>query len=510
MGGDILTVSGCAVTEMGLMRVDREQTAGERGFIEKAGVFADFVRGNRLYAFREATARERMVEEGIGEKLFFPPNPKQKELLSGWLLPEKKVFTFTGGNRSGKSVAGTIIALSVLFGRWLWNDENIAFPHHKPRKVRYVGQGWESHIKAVVIPLLKYWWPKNRPVETKKNNQGVDAVWKDLATGGHLEIMSTSQSSDVFEGWEGDLVVYDEPPPRDIRIACARGLVDRQGRELFGATLLKEAWIHRDVIKSRLPDGSPDMSVFNVTTSIWDNLGYGLTKEGIDQFSRTLKPEERQARLDGHPSYLSSLVFPRFQRDLHVKPEFRVPLDAIVDIAIDFHPSKKWAVVFLATFKNNYKYVCYEIWEHGNPKAIAEEIVRVVRNGIYRVGRCIIDPLARSGEPNDNDVFSIVANVLGAHNISLEVASKDKSNGIALVNNLLWTENEMPGLWFFNTCPMTIKQTEDLMYDPESLKDVALKVDDDFTECLYRLALLDTQWFPEVTYDVGRQRSMML
>jgi hypothetical protein len=492
--------------------VDSPMNAVEREFTEKALGYAEFLRNNRLYAFREATANEKMVEAAVGEKLFMPPNPKQADLLRGWFDPEKKVFTFTGGNRSGKSVAGTVILLSVLFGKTLWDDQRLPFMHRRPRKVRYVGQGWESHIKAVVIPLLKFWWPKNRPLDTKKNNQGVDAIWKDMATGGHLEIMSTSQSSDVFEGWEGDLVVYDEPPPREIRVACARGLVDRQGRELFGATLLKEAWIHREVIKARLPDGSPDMSVFNVTTSIWDNVGYGLTKEGIDQFARTLKPEERQARLEGKPSYLSSLVFPRFQRDLHVKPAFKIPLDAIVDISIDFHPSKKWAVVFLATFKNGYKYVFHEIWEHGNPKAIAEEIIRVVRNGSLRVGRCIIDPLAKSGELNDSDVYTIMGDVLGAHNISLDTASKDKDNGIALVNNLLWTENEMPGIWFFDTCPMMIKQIEDLMFVTTEKDDTpkAQKIDDDFTECLYRLALLDTQWFPEIQYDMKQQRNVML
>ena len=125
------------------------------------------------------------------------------------------------------------------------------------------------------------------------------------------------------------------------------------------------------------------------------------------------------------------------------------------------------------------------------------------------MGRCIIDPLSKSGEPNDNDVYTIVSDALGSRNISLDTASKDKDNGISLLNNLLWSENEMPGLYFFEDCIMTIKQTEDLMYDPESLKPTAMKVEDDFTECLYRLALLDTQWHPELTL-VSNQRSMML
>ena len=68
----------------------------------------------------------------------------------------------------------------------------------------------------------------------------------------------------------------------------------------------------------------------------------------------------------------------------------------------------------------------------------------------------------------------------------------------------------MPGLFFFEDCVKTIQQVEDLMYDAESLKPTAMKVEDDFTECLYRLILLDTQWYPETVYDVKQQKNVLL
>lgn len=397
-----------------------------------------------------------------------------------------------------------------MFGFWPWSGERLVFPHKLARKVRYVGQAWESHIKAVVEPALRFWWPGKRTLHTKKNNQGVDYFMTDSATGSTLEIMSNIQASDVFEGWEGDVVIYDEPPRRDVRVACARGLIDRQGRELFCATLLKEAWVHREVIKARLEDGKPDPTVFNITGKIYDNVGYGITQAGVDQFRKTLRAEERDARLEGTPSYMITLVFPVFRRERNVVKPFTVPLDAIVDVSIDFHPSKPWAVLFLATMRNNFKYCVHEIWEHGNPKYIGEKIVRVIRDNHFRTGRVVIDPLAKSGEPNDNDVFRVVSDVLGSHYLNLEVASKDKDSGIALVNDLLLTENQMPGLFFFDTCPKTIQQVEDLMYDPDSLKPTAIKTEDDFTECLYRLVLLNTQWFPEKVYDVNQQVNVMV
>jgi hypothetical protein len=455
-----------------------------------------------------------MVEAAVGEKLFMPPNPKQAELLAGWLDPTKKVFTFTGGNRGGKTTILVIIALSVMFGRWLWNDTPIQFPYKKYRyrKVRIVGQSWEQ-IKTVLIPKLQEWWPKNRPLETKKNNQGVDSMWRDLTTGSKLEILSNSQDSSFMEGEDNDLDCYDEPPDRDNRIACARGLIDRGGRELFSATLIKQAWIHKEVIKARLPDGRPDTTIFNVTCKTRDNLGYGLSEGDIQQFSKTLKPKELEARIEGKPDYMSSLVYEKFSRDIHVKSPFKIPLDWIVDFSIDFHPSKPWAVVAMATARNGFKYVCKEFELRGGPKFVGEEIERYIRTNNIRVGKATIDPLAKGDGNADEDartVYDKLSDVLSSFGISLEVASKDKSNGIQMVNDLLWTENEMPGLFFFDDCVKTIQQVEDLMYDPETLKDTALKVDDDFTECLYRLALLDTQWFSEHTYDLTNQRNVIL
>jgi hypothetical protein len=424
------------------------------------------------------------------------PNPPQEKLLEAWKNPNYKVFTYSGANRIGKTFVGGLLAVCTLMGEYPWSGEKIPFPHNQPRKVRYVGQAWESHVKAVVEPQLKFWWPKSRPLDTRKNNQGIEATWIDKRSKSVLEIMSNVQDSSVFEGWMGDLVIYDEPPKRDVRVACARGLIDRQGRELFCMTLLKEAWIHREVVKARLADGTPDMSVFNINGDIYSNVGFGLTKEGIEQFSKTLTADEKQSRLYGKPSYMSTLVFPKFDRQVHVRERFPMPLDALIDIQIDFHPSKPWAVVFLATLKNGFKYVCDEIDIHGNPKFIAEEIIRTIRKRDYlRINSCEVDPLAKGGEGNGIDVYSILAESLASQNIMLGTASKDKEVGISLVNDLLITENEMPALYFFKDCPKTIEQVENLMYDAETYK--PQKTDDDFTECLYRLALKNTIWYSE-------------
>jgi len=461
---------------------------------------------------KEITAKEVALKERLLKyqkdnaiEYFTRPNPPQRKLLEAWLNDKYKVFTFTGANRIGKTTIATILAVATMRGFYPWDKTPITFPHNEPRKIRYVGQAWETHIKTVVEPALKKWWPKSVPVETKKNNQGVDAVWKDKQTGSTLEILSNNQDSGTFEGWEGDLVIYDEPPARDNRIACARGLVDRKGRELFVATLLKEAWIHREIIRMKTEDGRPDPSVFNVHGTIDDNVGYGLTQEGVEQFAKTLRSDEKQARLKGVPSYMSTLVWGKFNREIHIKDDFQIPLDWIVDVQIDFHPAKPWYVQFMATDKRNFKYVCKEMVEKGNPKYIAEQIIRYLKQNMLRVGTIQIDPLSKGDQNADDDtVYQKMFQTFASHGFLLETASKDKENGIAAINDLLMTDNEMPALFFFRSCKHTIQQVEDYMYDPDTLK--PSKEDDDMCECLYRHGLLNTQWYdPAIVQDKGKR-----
>ena len=399
----------------------------------------------------------------------------------------------------GKTTIWAIIAICCLAGKWLWSGEPIRFSHNKPRKLRVIGQGWSSHIKTVVVPELWKWWPKNRPIvggKPKKNNDGVEYFWEDALTGSTLEIMSNRQESEMFEGWSGDGLFFDEPPDRNVRVAAARGLIDRGGFELYACTLLKEAWVAQDIIKARLPDGRPDPSVYNVHATIEDNIGYGITRENVDQFAKMLTEDEKDARLRGVPSYMSGLVYPQFARDIHLKKRFRVPLDWPVDIAIDTHPRKPHSVLFMATSPRGFKYCIHEIREHGDGKSIAESVVRLVQWGVYRVNKVIIDPLSK-GDSNETDTtFEKASDVFARHGMYLETASKNKDAGILSVKEYLKSENNEASLFFFDDLVYTIKEIEGLMWevDPNSEKEKAQKVDDDMMENLYRLILLGTEY----------------
>lgn len=431
-----------------------------------------------------------------------PANPLQTELLDAWQNPLYKVFGYLGSNRLGKTTILSIITFSVMFGRWLWNDQRLPFPHNHPRKCRILGQGWEAHVKAVLIPELRKWWPQERKLKVKKNQNGVEYIWEDVKTGSVLEIMSNQQDSDMMEGWYGDFVGYDEPPKRENRVALSRGLIDRHGRELFTMTLLKEAWISTEVVNAVTPDGRPDKTVFTVTGDISVNIGYGITQEGVDQFAKTLTDDEKSARLHGKPSYLSGLVLPEFNRQIHMVDRFDVPSNWIVDIALDIHPRERQAGLFIATDERNERYGIEEIWEHGDGDAIADEILKRISKNNYRIGTILIDPLSKSTgeaqEVDDNSTFKKIQRRLWRHDYPLIVASKDRTSGILEIRDHLIGPNKKPSIWFFNDLVRVLFEFEGWMYKDGKAEDK----DDHMIENLYRLLLLDTKYVdPEDEWD---------
>ena len=448
---------------------------------------------NRIYYFGNY---DEALDAEFPDLKLKGPNTLQAKIIEAWDNPDYKIFTLVGANRIGKTLMGIVLAICAMAGKWLWNGQPMYFNHSKPRKIRYIGQDWEEHIKTVVEKGLLEWWPKERSVETKKNNQGIRAQWVDKESGSELIIMSNKQDSGTHEGWEGDLVIYDEPPKRDIFIANSRGLVDRVGRQVFCMTLLKEAWVHREVIKRMTPEGLPDPVVFNVTGEIYDNVGFGLTMEGVEDFAKTLRPDEREARLHGKPSYLSGLIFPRFDRQLHVKERFKggIPLDWPVDVAIDWHPSKGWAVLFMATDTLNRKWIINEFFVKANYKWVAEEIVRIIRKGSLRVDEPIlIDPLAKSGSQSDIDeetVYDKLENELIRYGYYLMPASKDQNSGIDIINEYLMTESEEPAYFIFRDCPISVKHHEDWMW----VDGKPASEGEDMCENAYRIMLRNTQY----------------
>ena len=442
-------------------------------------------------------------------------NPIQKRFFKALKNPVFTIFTLTGSNRISKTFSTTgVSALTMLRGCFPWEDPK-EVGHwfwelrdwEPPIKIRIVGQDWEKHIKGTIIPSIKELWPKSWQIKSKKNNVGVEAYYSDVYTGGTIEIMSNKSESDLFEGWHGHAVIYDEPPKRDVRVACARGLIDYEGIEFFAMTLLKEAWVEETIMNMELPDGTPDPCVFSATGHIDENVGYGITQKGKDNFAKGLSKEEYAARIDGISAFRSGLILD-IEKDVHYIDRFDIPAHWMVDVSIDIGVAKPHDILYLATSENGFKYGCFEESVRGDGSKIGDSIIKKKNRYNLRINRVICDPLAKGDKNNENSTWEKIDIALNRHNMYLEPGAKDKEDGIIGINTLLKTVNDMPALFIFRDLPITTRQLYGWRYDDKT--GVISKKNDDMCENLYRLILLGTHYDEEHVddYEEPVQRSL--
>lgn len=421
----------------------------------------------------------------------FTPHPKQDEFFRSGA----KIRLFQGGNRSGKSTAGCLEAISQSLGMRTWypSDDPARFVGHRPpTRGRIVCEDFQATAKNIIVPKLFEWIPADFIKKIKKNAVGVETDWE-LANGSRFNIMTNEQDDDLFEGWDGDWVWYDEPPRRAVFIACQRGLVDRGGKAWLTMTPLKEPWIYDELfLKSHKGSG---IEVFLV--DIEDNVGFGLSKDNVDDFASLLSEEEKQMRLRGRFHQLSGLVYKEFNPSIHVIPPFPIPANWPRWRSIDPHPRTPHMVLWMTCSPQGDKYVYDELFH----ACLISELCQMIRakTATDKIVKTICDPLAFQENPLNGRTW---ADEFRQHGVPVIQAPKALSQGIMAVKNELVGINNKPGLYVFNSCERTIWEFGRYQWDDwrgnskenRSLKERPKDKDDHAMECLYRLLLQDIKW----------------
>jgi len=435
------------------------------------------------------------------------PNPKQKEIIEAFETGAFKLFTYTGGNRSGKTTIMVILIISIMIGCFPWelDDPEKQFWIWKkykwkgPVSIKWIGSDWESHVKDVLVKNFNDLWPKSRPKTTRKNNMSAENYHKDDLTGSELKIYSNRQDPKTLEGGNCHALFWDEPPSQEVRIATMRGLTDYEGLEFYSCTLTKKDthafWFKDDVEEAKYKEGPRKGQLrddyFHVKGTSYDNKNFGLSQEGIDQFKAALSADEIKVRIEGGDAFAAAKVLPDFDYKKHVIDRKEIPKDWLVDVAIDIGMSKEHDVLYLATSKAGYKYCCFEECIRGNGTIIGESIANKMNRYGLKINRVICDPLAKADKNQENTTWGKIDDVLYKYNLFLEAGSKQKSDGILSINELLNNFHGEPSLFFFRDMVRTIGQISSWGYDKDGK---ASKKDDDMCENLYRLALLETTW----------------
>ena len=89
-----------------MKKADRIEAERERE-VARLVAFNAILAENRIFGFNQ-TRDERYPE-------YREPNGPQRALLEAWRDPRYKVFTFSGGNRLGKTFIGGLIAVCALY-----------------------------------------------------------------------------------------------------------------------------------------------------------------------------------------------------------------------------------------------------------------------------------------------------------------------------------------------------------------------------------------------------------
>jgi hypothetical protein len=308
-------------------------------------------------------------------------------------------------------------------------------------------------------------------------------------------LQSYDQDTDLFESSDYDWAHFDEPPPRPIWVAVQRGLTDRRGRSWLTMTPLKEPWIY-DEIYSR-----DDVGLYYF--DIEDNLGYGLSREGIDQFAKSLTEDEKEARLRGRFFHLTGLVYKNYGPKLRLK-RFPIPKHWGLWFHVDTHPRTPHHAVWIAVAPNGKKYVCGELKNRDKANAVVPfaEAIKVYEQQTFErrpdeVVR-LMEPGAKAPDPlrDGHSIWDEFAD----YGIRCRPGSKNRDSGILLFQQALKSDPEYgvePMIFFFEDLPGVHYEMQHYVWDDWSKraaegrteKQAPRDRDDHFIEGIHRILL---------------------
>lgn len=456
--------------------------------------------------------RQQRDWERCNRLAFFKPEPYQE----GFFQSKSHVRMAFGSNRSGKTTCGLAEDISFALGFRPWELppelatlplEELLFsseiplsartPVKTPTKVLILEDDWDTADEILITGTqdragkLTHYLPKEcLDGKPEKNSLGYFCQWH-LKNGSSIRIdteKSFVNDPGSFEGGSGDLIHYDEPKKRELRVALKRGLVDRYGYEIFTLTPLAEPWMKDELYDKAATD--PEISVHFFDTE----LNSHISKAGWEEFKKTLTEDEKEARIHGRWIHLRGLVYKEFIPRLYqdggnlIEP---VSLDWIKENAtiydsIDPHPRQPLAWLGLAADKMGRLIV----WDEIFVKCLIPEFCDLIKSKLGNVEpeRTTIDPIAFIADPVDGRHW---ANEFWDNNIAVQQASKARAQGIMDVRKAFAERR----LLICTNCFTLIHELQHYVYQEwksgsqRSEKEKPIDKDDHLVECLYRLVI---------------------
>lgn len=449
----------------------------------------------------------------------YRPHPKQDLFHRAGAYKRRAFFA---GNRTGKSECGTAEDVSWMIGERRWypktDPARYAGIPQRPIKALVISTDWDVVHEVFTNPNKteatgtegKFWkmFPRGYVKRTKRNHGGV-IVEIEGENGSVIRfdtVQAYKKDPQGAESTDYDLIHVDEPCPKKMYSAKARGTIDRGGSVYFMLTPLKEPWIFdmfygedSDVV-SLIRSGAFNVhnhSYWSVSGSIHDNPY--LSPEAIELVLAEFDEEERECREFGIPTQFAGLVYKEFNYATHVLQQmpsgwsnWGPPMEWPVYWHIDPHPQTPTAVTFTTVGPPpaNRKYIFHEIFKRGTVEDIAG-LIKLTLEGRF-------SPRAGLGDPcmwNEDELTGTCwATDFMAHGLYLERAVKDLERGIMAAKQALKGRNPLDGSpnWMVSpACRRFIREIKSYSWDKDNKP---VDKDDHMMECFYREVLANPQW----------------
>lgn len=300
---------------------------------------------------------------------------------------EKKIRVVVCSNGWGKTAAAVNEVLWAMKGynpvlqKYTKVPARVVVVLDKPDKVEQV---WLREMrKWHHFDELKQFHKKGKPYVAQIT----------MDNGSELIFMFHEQEMMSFESIESDYFVYDEPPPRRVFIALARGgrAKGSPRRHTLVGTPITGAWIRKELYEPWARGERPDIECFRGTVE--ENRS-NLAEGYIEDFSRLLTEKERRIRLHGDFFDLEGLALAHlFDRSAHVIEHPAWDYSNPVVIGVDPHPQKAHIAVMLGCDRDGHYYYLSELvsTRDQTPRDFAREMRKWYQG--YRVADIICDSL---------------------------------------------------------------------------------------------------------------------
>lgn len=418
---------------------------------------------------------------------------------------DKYIRAIFGGNRTGKTEAGTMEAWYHASGDYpSWYPAKHKFP--SATKGRIIITDYKTGGKNMEEKLKK-WFPAER-TKIKKFMGHIESIYVTHKTGGTsvIDVLTHEQADMVFEGWSGHWAWFDEPPPREKYVATTRGLIDYGGFLWMTLTPISEPWLYDEVVTRE------DGLAWYITVDINDNPY--LTEEYIKNFAASLSEDEKEARLRGNFRHLAGRVYKDFQEDIHVIPAEKANIDKTWPVWFVLDPADRRPHhgIWFTVNPLNTVYVFDEIVFKGTIKETSREILQRERlMGINPMN------VIRVLDPNKGRTPSAVSGLklvdeFASHAVYFSVSVNDDVTlgHLAVAEKLAWNKKEplsstnCPKLYFIkDKTKEMVRQLLSYVWDDwkgnskgsKSEKEKPKDINKDMPDCLRYGIVFNPRWY---------------